>query len=205
MAKQLLREFFQLCPGGVCEDILTEGEKKLVKENDTLFLSGIIQCADTLNGNGRVYPRAILEREINSYRKAIKEGRTAGELDHPDDSVINLQKVSHKVTDCWWDGNNVMGKIQVLNTRVGQDLRALVEGGIGVGISSRGLGSVKESQGQTLVEEDYQLICFDIVQEPSSPGAFLFQEHRGRRDGILQETKKEKLNLLMDNILRGRK
>ena len=199
--QQLLREFFKLCPDGVCEDVLTEGEKKLVRENGALFLSGIIQVAETLNGNGRVYPKAILQREVTSYMNAVKEGRAVGELDHPDDSVVNLRNVSHKVSDCWWDGNNVMGKIQVLGTPAGQTLRALIEGGVGVGISSRGLGSVTESQGRTLVEDDYQLICFDIVQEPSSPGAFLFQEGWKTMKPIV-ENKKRRINTLLDEILR---
>jgi len=200
MSKKILREFYKLCPNGVCEDVLTEGEKRLMKEGNTLFLSGIIQVAETLNGNGRVYPRPILEREILSYKSAIKEGRAVGELDHPDDSVVNLKNVSHKVCETWWDGNNVYGKIQVLGTPAGQTLRALIEGGVGVGISSRGLGSVVESKGRTLVEDDYQLICFDIVQEPSSPGAFLFQEGWRTNKNTLKE-EKNKINYFFSKIL----
>ena len=201
MSKKLLREFYQLCPDGVCEDLLTEEEKRLVKENGCLFLSGVVQAADMRNGNGRTYPKKILEREIESYRVLIKEGRAVGELDHPDDSVVNLRNVSHKLVECWWDGNKVMGKIQVLNTRAGKDLRALVEGGVGVGISSRGLGSVTENRGETLVEEDFKLICFDIVQEPSTSGAFLFQEQNKKEKVSLYETKRQKINSLMDDIL----
>jgi hypothetical protein len=202
MAKQLLREFFQLCPDGVCQDILTEDEKRLVREDNALFLSGVIQAADLQNGNGRIYPRVVLQREITSYKTIIKENRAVGELDHPDDSVVNLRNVSHKVTDCWWDGNNVMGKIQVLGTPAGQTLRALVEGGVGVGISSRGLGSVTESKGSTMVEDDFQLICFDIVQEPSTSGAFLFQEQNKNNSNLLHESKNQKINSLMDDILK---
>ena len=196
MSKQVLREYYELCPNGVCEDLLTEQEKRMITEHNALFLSGVIQAADRQNGNGRVYSRPILEREIKKYNKVITEGRAVGELDHPDDSVVNLRNVSHKFTDCWWDGNQVKGKLQVLDTPAGQTLRALVEGGVKIGISSRGLGSVRESQGKTLVEDDYQLICFDVVQEPSTTGAFLFQEER---KGKLKEGK---INFLLDDILR---
>lgn len=199
MSKKLLTEFYELCPNGVCEDILTESEKRMVRESGALFLSGVIQRAEHLNGNGRVYPRPILQREMSTYRKLIEEGRAVGELDHPDSSVVNLRNVSHKVTDCWWDGDNVYGKLQVLNTPSGQTLRALVEGGVKIGISSRGLGSVVESAGRTLVEDDFQLICFDIVQEPSTSGAFLFQEEKQR----LHENKNVKINSLLDDILKG--
>ena len=99
--KYLLREYYELCDGGTCQDLLTEEEKRMVKEDNALFLSGVIQCAENLNGNGRVYPRPILEREINNYGKMIKEHRALGELDHPDDSVINLKNVSHMVTGVW--------------------------------------------------------------------------------------------------------
>jgi hypothetical protein len=198
MSKKVLREYFELCPNGVCDDLLTEHEKKMVKESNALFLSGVIQAADKLNGNGRVYPRVILEREVGKYIQTIQEGRAVGELDHPDDSVVNLRNVSHKVTDCWWDGDNVKGKLQVLDTPAGQTLRALIEGGVKLGISSRGLGSVRESQGKTLVEDDFQLICFDIVQEPSTTGAFLFQE--GNKSS-LREGKNKKITSLIRDIL----
>jgi len=198
MSKIVLREFFELCPNGVCEDLLTEQEKRMIKEENALFLSGVVQAADTLNGNGRVYSKAILEREVEKYIQTIREGRAVGELDHPDDSVVNLRNVSHKFTDCWWDGNSVKGKLQVLNTPAGQTLRALIEGGVKIGISSRGMGSVRESNGQTLVEDDFQLICFDIVQEPSTTGAFLFHE---AKNSPIKESK-GKINSLLDEILK---
>ena len=170
--KMVLREFFALCPGGICQDFLTESEKRKVKDG-AVYLTGVIQAADRKNGNGRVYPRRILEREIEMYERLVKERRSVGELDHPDDSVVNLKNVSHVVTDVWWRENDVMGKVEVLDTPSGKILKSLVNSGIKLGISSRGLGSVKKEMGQTLVEEDFQLICFDIVQEPSTEGAFL--------------------------------
>ena len=147
--KVLLREYYELCEGGVCQDLLTEEEKRLVASGTTI-LSGIMQKADALNGNGRVYPRDVLEKEMKNYQKLVKERRALGELDHPDDSVINLKNASHLVTDIWWDGGNVMGKVQVLSTPSGQVLKSLVEAGVKLGISSRGLGSTKDKNGKNL-------------------------------------------------------
>ena len=140
MSKYLLREFYELCEGGICEDLLTEDEKRRIKENNALILSGVMQRANAKNGNGRVYPRPILEREVETYKKLVRERRAVGELDHPDDSVINLKNASHIVTDIWWDGNDVKGKVEVLNTPSGQILRSLVDSNVKLGISSRGLG-----------------------------------------------------------------
>ena len=196
-SKYLLREYYELCDGGKCEDFLTEGEKLRIKNDNALFLTGIIQCAENLNGNGRIYPRPILEREVKNYGKMIKERRALGELDHPDDSVINLKNVSHMVTDVWWQQNQVMGKIEILGTPSGNILRSLVESGVSLGISSRGLGSVTEQQGRTIVEDDYQLICFDIVQEPSTSGAFLMAENKNRE--IF--TKGDRINRMLNDIL----
>ena len=166
MSKSLLREFYALCEGGVCPDLLNEEERKYVSEGG-LILSGRLQTADKKNGNGRVYPYNVLKREMDNYMKIVKDNRACGELDHPDDSVVNLKNVSHIVTDCWWEGKDVMGKIKVLDTPSGRILKDLVNAGIKLGISSRGLGSVKENiNGTVTVENDFQLICFDMVSEP---------------------------------------
>ena len=103
MSKNLLREFYALCEGGICPDLLTEREK-MEMANGTLYLSGRLQTADKKNGNGRVYPHEILKREIKNYMDVVKDNRACGELDHPDDSVVNLKNVSHIVTDIWWEG-----------------------------------------------------------------------------------------------------
>jgi hypothetical protein len=169
---QLLREYYELCEGGVCQDLLTESEKTFVR-NGGMMLTGKLQEADVQNGNGRVYPQVILEREIKKYVALVEDHRALGELDHPESSIINLVNVSHMVTEVWMEGASVMGKIKVLNTPSGQILRALVESGVKTGISSRGMGSVTEQQGKTIVEDDFQLICFDIVSEPSTPNAFM--------------------------------
>jgi hypothetical protein len=169
---QLLREFYELCEGGVCQDLLTESEKAYVR-NGGMMLTGKLQEADVQNGNGRVYPMTIMEREVKKYKALVEDRRALGELDHPDSSIINLVNVSHMVTEVWMDGPAVMGKIKVLETPSGQILKALVESGVKTGISSRGMGSVTERMGKTIVEDDFQLICFDIVSEPSTPNAFM--------------------------------
>ena len=196
MSTYILREYFELCPGDVCQDLLTEEDKRRIKEG-TVILSGMIQHAGALNGNGRVYPRPILEREIKKYQTMVEERRALGELDHPEDSVINLKNASHLITEVWWDGDRVMAKLEVLNTPSGQILKELIQGGVKLGISSRGLGSVRNEAQATIVEDDFQLICFDMVSEPSTPDAFMLREHRDRKN----LSKEEKLNQLLDDII----
>jgi hypothetical protein len=201
MSKVLLREYYEMCEGGVCQDMLTEAEKRYVK-NGGMILTGKLQEAEVQNGNGRVYPKKILEREMKNYTMLIKESRALGELDHPDDSIINLKNASHMVTDAWWDGNNVMGKVKVLNTPSGKILQQLVNDGVKLGISSRALGSVNESDGRTMVQEDLQLICFDFVSEPSTPNAYMaLQEAKNIRIETDIFDKKYKLNRMLNEIL----
>jgi len=198
-SKQLLTEYFALCDGGVCPDYLTEGEKKKMSEGISFYMTGKIQEADALNGNGRVYPKDILEREMKNYQKLVKDKRALGELDHPDDSVINLKNASHMITEVWWDGKNVMGKAKILETPSGKILRSLVDSGVTLGISSRGMGSVSESNGQTVVEDDFQLICFDFVSEPSTPGAFMMKEAKDYNNKVF--TKADRVNRLLNEVL----
>jgi hypothetical protein len=208
MQKKLLQEYFQLCPDGICDlTVLTEDEKRRVGDG-AVYLVGVIQRAGTKNGNGRVYRKETLQREIENYQRPVQERRALGELDHPDDSVINLKNASHLVSKTWWDGDNVMGKIEVLDTPSGKVLKALLNSGVKLGISSRGLGSVTESNGTTMVEDDFQLICFDIVSEPSTPGAYLNPEgsNRSRINIGLHEnqknlSKEQKVNNMLDDIL----
>ena len=198
MTKQLLREFYELCEGGYCKDLLTEQEKRFVNEGG-MMLTGKLQEADVQNGNGRVYPMGIMEREVKKYAEVVNDRRALGELDHPDSSIINLVNVSHMVTEVWMDGPSVMGKIKVLETPSGQILKALVESGVKTGISSRGMGSVKEQMGKTIVEDDFQLICFDIVSEPSTPNAFMsLQENKLVNE---QVEKNNKIINLMNEII----
>ena len=198
MTKKVLREYYALCEGGVCKDLLTEQEKQFVA-NGGMILSGIMQKSDTVNGNGRVYPHNVLMKEMKNYQKLVKECRALGELDHPEDSVINLKNASHMITEVWWEGNAVMGKAKVLDTPSGKILRSLVESGVTLGISSRGMGSVTESNGQTTVEDDFQLICFDFVSEPSTPGAFMMKESKDYNNTVF--TKADRINRLLNEVL----
>jgi hypothetical protein len=199
MAKVLLREYYALCEDGVCQDLLTEEEKRFVS-NGGMMLSGKLQEADIQNGNGRIYPYRVLTREVNNYQKLVKERRALGELDHPDDSIINLKNASHMVTDVWMENKAVMGKVKVLDTPSGNILRGLVNSGAQLGISSRGMGSVSEAQGQTIVEDDFQLICFDFVSEPSTPGAYMMKEAKDLGAPNVF-TKADRINRLLNEVL----
>ena len=199
MAKVLLREYYELCEGGVCQDLLTEQEKQYVA-NGGMILSGIMQKADAVNGNGRVYPHKVLMKEVENYGKLVKERRALGELDHPEDSVINLKNASHLVTDIWWKDKDVMGKVKVLDTPSGKVLQELVKSGVSLGISSRGMGSVREDHGGTIVEEDFKLICFDFVSEPSTPNAFMMKEAKDL-DAPNVFNKADRINRLLNEIL----
>jgi hypothetical protein len=207
MSKVLLQEYFELCPEGRCPiDVLTESERHNVS-NGAVYLVGICQKAGTKNGNGRVYKKETLDREVNNYQKAIRERRSLGELDHPDDSVVNLKNSSHLAVKMWWQGDSVMGKFEVLDTPSGKVLKELVKANVKLGISSRGLGSVKKEKGETIVEDDFQLICFDMVSEPSTPGAYLSPDNKPDIgtgiDVYLKESKSNKVDDLIDSILRG--
>ena len=197
--KFLLREYYELCEGGVCQDLLTE-EEKIEVANGTMYLSGVMQKANKLNGNGRVYPRHVLVREVRNYQKIVNEARALGELDHPEDSVVNLKNASHMVTKVWWDGDAVMGNVKILDTPSGGILKSLVNSGVKLGISSRGLGSVHEdTSGNTVVEDDFQLICFDFVSEPSTPGAYMMKESKIKQ----LYTKADKINRLLNDLVGG--
>ena len=213
MAKVLLQEYFELCPDGRCPvDVLTESEKHKVMNEGAVYLVGVCQRSGTKNGNGRVYGKDTLSREIKNYQEAIAERRSLGELDHPDDSVINLKNASHLITKMWWDGDSVMGKIECLDTPSGQILKQLVKSGVKLGISSRGMGSTKQQNGDTMVEDDFQLICFDIVSEPSTPGAYLKKQPSPRSINVnpsigayinegTSRTKEERIDDLFKTIL----
>ena len=150
--------------------------EQAIKENKPLIVSGVIQRAEAKNQNERVYPKDILEREIEKYMEGpIAENRAMGELDHPESSIINLQNVSHNIKKCWWEGDDVMGEVEILDTPAGKILKALFAAGIVVGISSRGLGSVEENlnEGTLEVQDDFELLCWDFVSTPSTHGAFM--------------------------------
>lgn len=143
-----------------------------------IILRGVMQRADAVNQNGRIYPRRVLEREMENYQKFINERRALGELDHPTASVINLQNVSHLVTEARWDGDAVIGSIELLDTPMGKIAQSLVESGVKLGISSRGVGTTSQQGDYDLVEDDFMLLCYDLVSEPSTSGAFMLREGR---------------------------
>jgi hypothetical protein len=146
-----------------------------VKSGGPFIVEGVLQRAEAENQNGRVYPKTILEREVKKYiNREIKENRAYGELDHPDSSVVELKNTSHIVREVWWKGNDVVGKVEILNTPAGNILKEILKAGCTVGISSRGMGSVSEnSDGTVVVESDFDLICWDFVSNPSTHGAFM--------------------------------
>ena len=149
---------------------LTEGK---VSERGNPIVEGILATAEVKNGNGRYYSKDLWEREIDKYNTIVKENRAMGELDHPESSVINLKNVSHNIKDMWWDGDNVMGKIEILPTPSGNILKALIDSGVTVGVSSRGMGSLQERNGVLEVQDDFELLCWDFVSTPSNPGSYM--------------------------------
>jgi hypothetical protein len=145
-----------------------------IKENDgRLIVKGVLQKAEEQNQNGRVYSRELLEREATKYDGLIKENRALGELDHPESAVVNLQNVSHNVIGMGWKGNDLIGKVEILGTPSGNILKELFKSGITLGISSRGMGTTKDVKGETIVNDDFELVAFDFVSNPSTRGAFL--------------------------------
>ena len=143
------------------------------------FIEGVFMQADKLNKNKRIYPKPILEKATNKYvKEQVKTGRAVGELNHPDGPAINLDKVSHRITELKFEGNNVVGKALVLDTPMGNIVKGLVDGGCKLGVSSRGMGTVENKNGQTVVKDDFVLSTVDIVQDPSAPQAFV--------DGIME-------------------
>ena len=158
--------------------VLTESVNK---ENGNLLVEGILATAEVKNGNGRYYSRELWEREMDKYSQIVKERRAMGELDHPESQVINLKNVSHLISEYWWDGDNVMGKIEVLPTPSGNILKELIKAGVTVGVSSRGMGSLEENrEGVMEVQDDFELLCWDFVSTPSNPGSYMTTLNEGK-------------------------
>ena len=141
--------------------------------NGNLLVEGILATAEVKNGNGRYYARDLWEREIKKYMDNVKNNRALGELDHPDSSIINLKNVSHNIKRIWWDGDQVMGTIEILPTPSGNILKALFENKIPVGVSSRGMGSLRQMGDLMEVQDDFELLCWDFVSTPSNPGSYM--------------------------------
>lgn len=185
---------------------LTEEQLKesLEKNNGKLIMKGVIQRADTQNANGRIYPRDILEREIENYKKLVVERRAHGELDHDDDCVVNLKNVSHIITDIWMENDGtVMGEVEVLNTPMGKILRSFVEDRVTVGISSRAVGSVVNDGECDIVQDDLHIVCWDFVSEPSTPGAYMFKEAKEVDPKILKKLfkREDRVNRAVNELL----
>ena len=201
MSKQLLVDYipFEITPQQINES--------LTKNNGRLIVKGILQRADVKNQNGRVYPRETLMREADQYSSVqIKERRALGELDHPDSSVVNLQNASHNILEMHWSGDDLSGTVEVLGTPAGNILKELFKSGIKLGISSRGLGSVKEIHEDDSVEvqPDFELIAFDFVSNPSTQGAFMHPLSEGVDKSKTRTCGKWcKIESIINNILRG--
>jgi hypothetical protein len=164
-------------------------------------VEGILQRSGAKNQNGRVYPKHILMRECQRYqREYIDQHRALGELDHPESSVVNLNNVSHNILKIWWEGDDLKGAVQILGTPSGNILKELFKAGITLGISSRGLGSVKElrNEGVVEVQEDFELICWDFVSNPSTQGAFM--KPTSMHESVNKEIKINKYNRTNDII-----
>jgi len=173
------------------------------KNNGKVMMKGVLQKADTLNQNGRIYPIHVLEREVRNYQKFIVENRALGELDHPDSSVVNLKNVSHVVREAHLEGGTVYGTVELLDTPSGKILQSLVESGVKLGISSRGVGSTKKQDDYHIVQDDFQLICWDYVSEPSTPGAFMLPAGRRITTAELQKvfTKSDRIDRILNDII----
>ena len=168
------------------------------KENGNLIVEGILATAEVKNGNGRYYAKELWEREMDKYSQLIKESRAMGELDHPESQVINLQNVSHIITDYWWDGDNVMGKIEILPTPSGNILKALIQNGVMCGVSSRGMGTLEQRGNVMEVQDDFELLCWDFVSTPSNPGSFMHSLNESKQSIINDYSK---VNNIVHEIL----
>lgn len=184
-------------------------DKDMIKESaesgsGPVVVEGVLQRANAKNQNGRIYPKDILKREAENYmERNVNQRRALGELDHPDSSVVNLKNVSHNVTDMYWDGNDLKGKIEILTTPSGKILKELLKNNIRVGISSRGLGSVRENHdGSVTVDNDFELIAFDFVSNPSTHGAFMEPINESvDRERVKKANKWATVNKIAQNII----
>ena len=198
MNKQLLVDVrpFEITPTQIHESMEKNGGKLIVK--------GVLQRAESKNQNGRVYPREVLLREVGKYLDTnVQERRALGELDHPESSVVNLNNASHNIVEMHWDGDDLIGTVEVLSTPAGNILKELFKSGIKLGISSRGLGSVepmREDNDTVEVQPDFELIAFDFVSNPSTHGAFM----RPVNEGVEKKTSKYgNIERIVTDIMRG--
>lgn len=198
--KTLLTEW---TPFSYTKEMINESREK---NGGKIVMRGILQKSETLNQNGRVYPRSILEREVRNYQKFIKESRALGECDHPESSVVELKKVSHIIREAYMEGDICYGVVELLDTPMGKILQSLVESGVTLGISSRGVGSTKRDGDSQVVQDDFQLICWDFVAEPSTPGAFMMAEGKKISEKELNKTftKGDRIDRIFNEVLSWR-
>lgn len=197
MNKKLLTEWLAF---DYSKEMIQESKDK---NGGKIVLKGVLQKADTLNQNGRIYPQPILEREIRNYQKFIEENRALGECDHPDSSVVELKNASHIIREAFMEGDVCYGSVELLDTPSGKILQSLVESGVTLGISSRGVGSTKQDGDHQVVQDDFQLICWDFVSEPSTPGAFMMREGKEISEKDLKRhfTQSDRIDRIFNDIL----
>ena len=181
-------------------------DESIKENNGRLVVKGVLQRAESKNQNGRVYPREVLLKEVSKYlEEQVAERRALGELDHPESSVVNLNNASHNVIEMHWDGDDLLGTVEVLSTPSGNILKELFKSGIKLGISSRGLGSVEPvneksgEDGTVEVQPDFELIAFDFVSNPSTHGAFM----RPVNEGVEKQKPENKIESIINSIMRG--
>ena len=191
--KKILIETQTFKPKGLT---LTEGK---MSDRGNPMVEGILATAEVKNGNGRYYSKGLWQREIDKYMDCVKENRAMGELDHPESQIINLKNVSHNIKDMWWDGDNVMGKIEILPTPSGNILKALIDNGITVGVSSRGMGSLEDKDGVLEVQDDFELLCWDFVSTPSNPDSYMHLLKEGLQSNSINKYKK--INSIIREII----
>lgn len=180
--------------------------RSIIEEPLTVFV--VLQKYGVENRNGRIYPESILKRETNNYQKLINETRAIGEHNHPESSIISGDRVSHNITKMWWEGHTLVGEMEIIMSPgfinygiiscQGDQVANLLRKGIMIGVSSRGVGSLEEENGKHIVQDDFELICWDIVTSPSTPGSWMFKDRANAKP--FMESKLKQKNLLIEKL-----
>lgn len=184
------------------------------RDSDSLVVYVVLQKYGVKNRNGRIYPKEILIRQNEVYQEAIRNRRALGELDHPESSVISGDRISHNIIETWWEGQTLMGKMEIPMTKgfinfgivstKGDLVAHFLQQNYMIGVSSRGVGSLKEVKGDFIVQDDFELICWDIVTAPSTPGSWMFKDKAEARPYVESiSVKKNTLNESLDKFLLG--
>jgi len=186
---------------------LSQGQQVV---SDPLIVYAVMQKYGVENKNERVYPEAILRREAENYLKLIKEKRAMGEADHPESSIVAVSRISHNVVELWWEGNVLMGKLEIImspgfvNQGIisceGDRVANYIRQGLKIGVSSRGVGSLEKENGKNIVQDDFELICWDIVTSPSTPGSWIYNEEPSREQQMSESNKKNENKILTDSL-----